>query len=439
MMTFLIETAASLFHSILAVYFILRFNNAGWKTSRLAVLTVLLGFLVQLTGDRIAPGFNTYTSLILFLLNTLFAFSICKKHYIRAIISACLYRVVVLLVGSLLYVAMSMLIRDFEVLLQGSDGIGRYIYLLLGNILVFIILKLILLFFGVRTSDDSLDIRTGLIAFLISLITLLGLGIAMAFASSDYIDEIQTEVLVLTCSFLFINVILYILIQQISKLQKSRYELKLLNEKLNFEKDRHSDAAAIWNNVRKVQHDIKHHLTVIDGWLAEGRTEECRDYVKRLIPSVEQFSRRIKSDNPVLDYLINTKLSGVEDVQVNISGFIGDLSDIRDIDLACLLGNILDNAVEAVAELEDKRIELHFLKQNSNRIILCRNTIGESVLTKNRQLKTTKKDTASHGFGHVIIERIVQDYDGMVDYFEEDGMFGVQVILPVNEVRHIPS
>ncbi|MBQ7933163.1 MAG: GHKL domain-containing protein, partial [Clostridia bacterium] len=94
---------------------------------------------------------------------------------------------------------------------------------------------------------------------------------------------------------------------------------------------------------------------------------------------------------------------------------------------------------EAVAELEDKRIELHFLKQNSNRIILCRNTIGESVLTKNRQLKTTKKDTASHGFGHVIIERIVQDYDGMVDYFEEDGMFGVQVILPVNEVRHIPS
>lgn len=95
------------------------------------------------------------------------------------------------------------------------------------------------------------------------------------------------------------------------------------------------------------------------------------------------------------------------------------------------MGNILDNAIEAIAPLERKKIELLFLKQNSNRVIICKNTIAESVLAKNKDLNSTKTADGTHGYGHIIINKIVQDYNGMVEYFEEDGMFGVQVILPM--------
>ena len=67
----------------------------------------------------------------------------------------------------------------------------------------------------------------------------------------------------------------------------------------------------------------------------------------------------------LLDYLIASKLSSLKDTEIIISGSVGDLSDIKDKDLACLVGNILDNAVEAIESVKrsQKRIELLFLKQ----------------------------------------------------------------------------
>ena len=80
-----------------------------------------------------------------------------------------------------------------------------------------------------------------------------------------------------------------------------------------------------------------------------------------------------------------------------------------------------------------KRIELLFSKQNDNRIIICKNTVKESVLKNNPDLRSTKTTGDSHGWGHQIVEKIVSDYHGMIDYFEEFGMFGVQIIIPVIE------
>lgn len=67
---------------------------------------------------------------------------------------------------------------------------------------------------------------------------------------------------------------------------------------------------------------------------------------------------------------------------------------------------------------DERRIELLFSKQNANRIIICRNTVSQSVLTTNKDLKTTKTDASAHGIGHKIVESIVSGYHGSVDYFE---------------------
>ena len=140
----------------------------------------------------------------------------------------------------------------------------------------------------------------------------------------------------------------------------------------------------------------------------------------------------IRSGNSVIDYLINSKLSGIDNIQVLVSGYVGNYSDIEDVDLACILGNILDNAIEAQKDVKsDRCIELHFLMKNSSRVIICKNAISSSVLENNSLLKTTKKSPELHGLGHQIVETTVKKYRGWVDYFEENGMFGVQIILPL--------
>ena len=244
-------------------------------------------------------------------------------------------------------------------------------------------------------------------------------------------DMDSSEQLAAIIPLILINLCLFALYLYLQKLRQGSYEARLFEEKKRFEENRYNDANAIWENVRKVQHDIKQHLTVISGYLSEDKTEECREYISTLLPNVERMGNLIKSDNRILDYLINSKLCALENTQVVISGSVGDLSDITDGDLACLMGNILDNALEGTQSAEEKRIELHFAKQNSNRIIICKNTVAKSVLAENRTLKSTKQNGDAHGYGTKIVAEIVAKYHGMIDYYEEFDLFGVQIILPV--------
>jgi sensor histidine kinase regulating citrate/malate metabolism len=175
---------------------------------------------------------------------------------------------------------------------------------------------------------------------------------------------------------------------------------------------------------------MKQHFLVINAQLEAGKADESREYLAKLIPEIESMGRIIRSENKTIDYIINSKLSTLSDTQIVVSGLIADFSDIEDRDLACLFGNILDNAIEAISELEEKRIEIIFSVENASRMIIFKNTIGKSVLKTNPDLRSTKNDSSSHGFGHKIVEKIVKDHRGMIDYFEEGDMFGVQIIFP---------
>ena len=427
MFSTLFELAASLFQSIMNIWFITLFNRRRWFGDKFALIFSGLLFLATIFGDYFLPGFNVLAYFIVFAIALVYAVIICNRAYARAILSVCIIYSITMLVSTLMYSVISSVVNDFDTAMQGSDSAVRYVYVVLANLSIYVIARLMLNLFAI---EKSLDIKTSLIMFTASMLTLIGLGAITKVAALESAESIRVPIILLACIFVAINVILYILVNQIQKLQRRKLELQLINERFSFEEGRINDAAAMLETCRKIRHDMKQHLTVIYGYLEDGNEAECRAYVSELCSPVGQADNMIQSGNTVIDYLMNAKLSHLEDTQVIVSGNIGDLSDIKDVDLSCMIGNILDNAVEAVKPLGEKRIELTFATQNSNRIIICRNSIGESVLKKNKFLSSTKSNADEHGLGHKIVASVVRSYDGMLTYFEENNMFGVQIILP---------
>lgn len=426
-MSLFLEPAISLFDSIMCVYFITKFNNVPFRKNKFLIPAILIIFGFTLINDYFMSGFNTFATFIFLALYIVYALTVAKGHYIRAVLSAFMFEIVFVLLSSLIYVAISMTIHNFDDALQGSGSAVRYIYMVIHKVSLFAVLKILL---HVFKADHSLDLWNSVLTFLFSFVTIIGLGMTMHISATMDAEPIDFQILMITVAFIVVNLILYILIAQIQKLLQSRYKLRLLEEKMEFEKNRHNDATAIWTNIRKVQHDMKQHLNVISEQLENGDIEDCKKYLADLLPNVERMGKMIKSENKILDYIINSKLSNLKDTKIIISGSIGDLSDINELDLACLFGNMIDNAVEAIQTVEEKQIELLFFRQNANRIIICKNTVNGSVLKSNRALKSTKKGGDSHGYGTQIIAKIVSDYHGMIDYFEEFNMFGVQIVLP---------
>lgn len=429
-MNFIFEYGASLFDSVFCVYFLTKFNHKGFKNNPYWLPAILLIFGYTVISDLLLPGFNTLSTIIFLALYISYALIISQKKYIRAVISAVIFEVVLALLSSFIYFIISLIINDFDSALQGSENYVRYIFLILHKVSLFTVSTLILRLFK---ADTSLDIKNGLLTFGFSCTTIVGLAATMYISAVTVNEKVQLFSLIITFAFMVANVFLYILISQILKLQQEKYKVKILEDKLSFERARYNDSAAIWSNIRNIQHDIKQHLTIIKNQVDNKEYDDCQSYLQKLLPSVENIGSIIKSDNKIIDYMVNSKLSNLKDTQIIVSGSIGDISDIDELDLACLFGNILDNAIEATEKTEEKRIELLFLRQNSNRVIICKNTVNESVLKNNKQLKTTKKLQSTHGLGTSIVAKIVKKYHGIVEYFEEFDMFGVQIVLPVRK------
>ena len=277
MINMLIEISASLFDSVMCIYFITKFNQAAFRGNKFWLPATILYFGFTLFSDKFMPGFNVLPTLILFAVSYIYALLISEKKVLKPILSVCIYKISLILLSSIIYLICSMIIDDFNLLMQGSEYIGRYIVLLLHKIMLFSVLKLFLYFFH---SDTSLDIKSGITTFMFTLTTILGLGATMSVTALPNSNKIQTPIIIITFSFVLCNKFLYVMISQVQKLQKNKYKLKLLENKLSFEDDRYRDANAIWKNIKKLQHDIKQHLTVIEGFLNDGEADECLNYVK---------------------------------------------------------------------------------------------------------------------------------------------------------------
>ena len=428
MIATIVEILATVIDTLMLIWFVPKFVGVSIKSRAWTLFVPVLQLSVQLVFDWLMPGFSLLPMIIMFFLVLSFAIVLSPKTIWWDVLSAIAYISLMMLVSSFLFSAFSFFIENMAVILQGTDSKVRILYISIAKIMLFISYKLVLLLFK---KEKSIDIPNAVMTLVLALSTVIGLSAIMKIVAVIDTGIIDGSILVIALVLVVVNVVLYLFINQIQKLQKSRYELMLINDRAALDKKQSEDAKALWNRIRQVRHDLKNHFSVIKGYLKEGNNDACCEYINSIEQTVESMGTLIRSGNTVVDYMINSKLSNLEGVQILISGYVGNFSDIADADMVCILGNILDNAVEAVQNVSGtKRVELYFSKMKQNRLIVCKNTVSASILKNNESLFTTKPDTSAHGLGHQIVENTVKKYGGLVGYFEEDGLFGVEISIP---------
>lgn len=428
MITTIVEILATVADTLMLVWFIPKFVGVSPKSKLWALLIPMLQLLVQLLFDWLMPGFSLLPIIILFLLAFLFAMVLSPKTVCWDALAAVACVSLIMLVSSFLFSIFSLFIDDMDTVIQGANSQARILYIIVAKLMLFFFYKLVLMVFK---KDKDIEPTNAIMTLILIFGTVIALSSLMRIAVVTDPDIVAVPIFLIAFVMIVVNIFLYLFIYQIQKLQKSRYELKLLNERVALDERQSEDANVIWNNIRKVRHDLKNHFSVIKGCLERGETDACYDYINSIEQTVESMGTLIRSGNSVIDYMINSKLSNLDGVQILISGCVGNFSDVTDADMVCILGNILDNAVEALQKVsETKRLELYFSKMKQNRLIICKNSIIDSVLENNESLLSTKKDSESHGLGHQIIESTVKKYGGFVGYFEEDGLFGIEISIP---------
>ena len=235
----------------------------------------------------------------------------------------------------------------------------------------------------------------------------------------DYLSVISLlSLFVLSFSSLYFTL-------HLSQQQHAYYQNKLDKEQLQFQLRETQQSQEEYQRLQSLRHDLKNkHLTLLA--LLEENSDEAREYLHSLTDSISG-KQTFYSKNPTINFLLNQKLHDVEDeIELEIDCFVPQELSIQPDILAVILGNCLDNSISACLRLTDKSertlaLNIRYFQQNL--FISINNTFNE-------QEQETRKTRQRDGWGLRNVDALVQEYQGTVKRFKENGHYRTEILLP---------
>ena len=171
------------------------------------------------------------------------------------------------------------------------------------------------------------------------------------------------------------------------------------------------------NTLRAQRHDFLNHLQVVYSLMEMKEYKEANDYIERVYGSIASVGRVLRTANPAINALLQVKLGVCEkagiQVTLDIRSAWKDLS-IPGWEMCKVLGNLLDNAIDALQEVSDRRLTLT-LTENLKAFRFSVKNSGPMIPLKLQasifQPGITTK-AAGHGMGLYIVRRTLQEWGG---------------------------
>lgn len=226
-----------------------------------------------------------------------------------------------------------------------------------------------------------------------------------------------------TLSTVFIYLFYIKTTRELGQLYKSRSE----NERISADTTYYSILDRQNERLKAILHDEKNHLSAIKS-LADK--EEVSTYIDSIYGQIIENSLFGNTGNKMLDLTVNKYqyICDTEGIDLYVSIKTANLSSLESADLITLLGNILDNAVDAAKKSENKRIDFSINRVNRFDVVTCLNSCDTKPTSVKGEPITTKSGCL-HGLGIKSIKRIVKKYNGNFEwsYDEENGEFSVYI------------
>ncbi len=191
----------------------------------------------------------------------------------------------------------------------------------------------------------------------------------------------------------------------------------------------------LYRQTRGWRHDIKNHLQTMQACLEMGQTARLREYLHDLTTDYSQVDIALKSGNTMVDAILNSKLSlmRARDIQVDATATAPSFLPFTDVDLCVMIGNLLDNSMEACLKVpvEERFVRFYMARAKDNLYLYVMNSTDGHFHRGPGHYLSTKPD-AGHGYGLLRIDRIVRKYHGYQNRQDEGNVFATEILLPLS-------
>ncbi|MDO4778860.1 MAG: GHKL domain-containing protein [Tissierellia bacterium] len=188
----------------------------------------------------------------------------------------------------------------------------------------------------------------------------------------------------------------------------------------------------MYQDIRKWRHNYRNHIQILRSYVESDDMESIKKYLNELEEDLHAIAPVIRTGNKMTDAIVNSKVSLArnQNIKVVLDVNVSSVLDIKEIDLATIIGNLFDNAIEASLELpEEKRYIRLYMDMKGKRLYISFTnfTAGKKQRKIGSIFKSTKGK--NRGLGLISIDAIIDKYDGYISRNSEDGAFTTEILL----------
>ena len=225
--------------------------------------------------------------------------------------------------------------------------------------------------------------------------------------------NLSADVIAFSGGLLGINVLLCLVLNKLELHRITEEEKRMLRSEVAYHVELANSYQESFRNQRRITHEFHNQLAAIEHLLAQGEQARAFDYVRRLQETTQESAPRINTNHPMVDAVLNQKYQQAAEKEVGMLLYCNDLSEIpiEDGDLVTLLGNILDNAISASVQTQEKRIWVRLWREQEVCEVVVRNSAPDVPITDGKQALPL------HGYGTELVAAVLEKYG--YPYFSE--------------------
>ncbi len=235
-----------------------------------------------------------------------------------------------------------------------------------------------------------------------------------------------------TALVLLINFATFYLYDQISRILSDRIEKILMQQQNKYYEKQLELMKISLKDTETIKHDLRNHMASLYVLAKDDKKEKLLEHLLGVMEVINSKEVLACTGNVVIDSIINFKLQEVEKDQIAVTVDLNIPKGLKvpSFDITVILGNLLDNALNAVKKLEKNRYINIKMKYTKGRLILGIDNSFDGVIIKKEGLITTShSDKNNHGLGLESVKTVLEKYNGTIEFEYDENSFHTALLM----------